>query len=183
MSGSTPAREAAGEHADARALGQVQELLAEQLELLLGDRRAALVDLGVHAGGRVEHRHVRARLLADAHEGVEDRLVVQRLDDPRARWRRRSRPVAITGWPRRLIARAMLTPLPPGIVVWSTVRCRRPGVKFGHLERLVERGVERDGDDHRSAPDRPSCQPSRCDGAVATTARPRHRAAARASQA
>ncbi len=36
-------------------------------------------------------------------------------------------PVAITGWPSRLIARAMLTPLPPGIVVWSTVRWRRPG--------------------------------------------------------
>ena len=40
-------------------------------------------------------------------------------------------PVAITGCPRRLIARAMLTPLPPGIVVCSTGRCRRPGVKFG----------------------------------------------------
>ena len=40
-------------------------------------------------------------------------------------------PVAITGWPSCLIARAMLTPLPPGIVVWSTVRCRRPGVKLG----------------------------------------------------
>ncbi len=27
--------------------------------------------------------------------------------------------------------RATLTPLPPGVVVWSTVRWRRPGWKFG----------------------------------------------------
>jgi hypothetical protein len=42
-----------------------------------------------------------------------------------------AKPVAITGCPSRLSARATFTPLPPGIVVWSTVRCRRPGVKFG----------------------------------------------------
>src|SRR5436190_2901522 len=40
-------------------------------------------------------------------------------------------PVATTGRPRRLIARATLTPLPPGIVVWATLRCRRPSRKFG----------------------------------------------------
>ena len=40
-------------------------------------------------------------------------------------------PVAITGCPRRLSARAMLTPLPPGIVVCSTDRWRRPTLKFG----------------------------------------------------
>src|SRR4030088_690950 len=41
------------------------------------------------------------------------------------------KPVATTGRPRRLIARATLTPLPPGIVVWATLRCRRPSLKFG----------------------------------------------------
>ena len=43
------ARQAAGEHAHARALGQVQQLVAEQLELVRGDRRPALVDLGLDA--------------------------------------------------------------------------------------------------------------------------------------
>src|SRR3954471_11402732 len=40
-------------------------------------------------------------------------------------------PVAITGAPSRLSTRATLTPLPPGIVVCSTVRWRRPSRKFG----------------------------------------------------
>ena len=42
-----------------------------------------------------------------------------------------ARPVAITGWPRRLRARATLTPLPPAMVVCSTERWRRPSRKFG----------------------------------------------------
>ena len=79
-----PAREAAGEHADARALGQVEQLLAEQLELLRRDGRTTLVDLGVQPGGRVEHDRVGPRLVVDADEVVEDRLVAERLDDPRA---------------------------------------------------------------------------------------------------
>ena len=41
------------------------------------------------------------------------------------------KPVAITGWPSALSTRATLTPLPPGIVVCSTVRWRRPSRKFG----------------------------------------------------
>ena len=40
-------------------------------------------------------------------------------------------PVAITGAPSVLSTRATLTPLPPGIVVCSTVRWRRPSRKFG----------------------------------------------------
>ena len=40
-------------------------------------------------------------------------------------------PVAITGAPSVLSTRATLTPLPPGIVVCSTVRWRRPRRKFG----------------------------------------------------
>ena len=62
------ARQRAREHAHARALGEVEQLVDEQLDLLLGDLRAALVDLGLLAGRRVDHRGVRARLLADAHE-------------------------------------------------------------------------------------------------------------------
>ena len=42
-----------------------------------------------------------------------------------------AKPVAMTGWPSVLSVRATLTPLPPGIVVCSTVRCRRPRRKFG----------------------------------------------------
>ncbi len=42
-----------------------------------------------------------------------------------------AKPVAMTGWPSVLSVRATLTPLPPGIVVCSTVRCRRPSRKFG----------------------------------------------------
>ena len=42
-----------------------------------------------------------------------------------------AKPVAMTGWPRVLSVRATLTPLPPGSVVWSTVRWRRPRRKFG----------------------------------------------------
>ena len=40
-------------------------------------------------------------------------------------------PVAITGAPSVLSTRATLTPLPPGIVVCSTVRWRRPSRKLG----------------------------------------------------
>jgi hypothetical protein len=45
------ARQGPGEHAEARSLGQVEQLVDEQLDLLLGDVRAALVDLGLLAGG------------------------------------------------------------------------------------------------------------------------------------
>ena len=51
-----------------------------------------------------------------------------------------ARPVAITGWPRRLITRATLIPLPPGIVTWSMLRCRRPCVKLGTSRVLSSAG-------------------------------------------
>jgi len=54
------ARQRPREHADLRAAGEIQELVAEQLDLVLGDARTALVDLGVLAARRVEHRRVRA---------------------------------------------------------------------------------------------------------------------------
>ena len=51
-----------------RALGQVEQLVDEQLDLVRRDLRALLVDLGLLAGRGVDHRGVRARLLADADE-------------------------------------------------------------------------------------------------------------------
>jgi hypothetical protein len=52
------------------------------------------------------------------------------------------RPVAITGAPSVLSTRATLTPLPPGIVVCSTVRWRRPSRKFG-TDRVLSMAVLR----------------------------------------
>ena len=92
----------------------------------------------------------------------------------RARWRS-------PAGPSRLIARAMLTPLPPGIVVWSTVRWRRPGREARHLERLVERRVERDGDDHRGLQASPTSAGASCGVAPRTlsaAARPSSRPSA-----
>src|SRR4051812_24798607 len=76
-------RQRAGEDDEVRPPREVEQLVAEQLELLARDRRPALVDLGLLAGGRIEHREVGARLLAYAHEVVEDRLLGELLDDPR----------------------------------------------------------------------------------------------------
>jgi len=47
-----------------------------------------------------------------------------------------AKPVAITGWPSALSVRAMLTPLPPAIVRWSTVRWRLPSLKLGTASDL-----------------------------------------------
>ena len=52
-----------------------------------------------------------------------------------------ARPVAITGCPRRLSARATFTPLPPGMVTWSRLRWRRPGVKLGTSRVLSNAGL------------------------------------------
>ena len=47
-----------------------------------------------------------------------------------------AKPVAMTGCPRAFSVRAMLTPLPPAPVRCSTVRWRRPGLKFGTASDL-----------------------------------------------
>src|SRR6202012_766396 len=96
-------------------------------------------------------------LVGDPNEVVEDRLVVERLDDAAAgraagkagRDHRLSQALdgggdvdALAAGHRRLIDRAMTA----------------PGSEAGDLERLVHRGVERDGDDHvasSSLPRRP----------------------------
>src|SRR5205085_8575897 len=141
------AGQAASEHTDLGALGQVEELVDEQLQLRRRDLRSALVDLGLVAGGRIDHRGRGARLLADAHEVVEDSLLGQVLDDARpgrpaghtrgdhrlAECLQRARDVdALSARHRRLLNSAMAPAQPEA---WDR-------------ERLVDRRVERDGDDH-----------------------------------
>ena len=130
MSASTPRGSEPAKTTMSAPAREVEQLVAEELDLRVGDRRPALVDLGRLAVRRVVDGHVRARLLADAHEVVEDRLLGELLDDAGA-GRPPANPVAITGWPSIFSARAMFTPLPPAIVVWSTVRWRRPSRKLG----------------------------------------------------
>ena len=141
------ARERAREHAHRRALGEVEQLVDEQLGLLLGDLRAALVDLGLLAGRRVDHRRVGARLLADAHEVAEHGQLRELVDDPRAGRAAReaggdhrraerlehARDVdALAARHRRLLHRAVAAPEP----------------EVRHGERLVDGRVEGDRDDH-----------------------------------
>ena len=78
------ARQRAGEDDDVGAARQVEQLVAEELDLLRAHRRAALVDLRLLAVGGVVDGRVGPRLLADAHEVVEDRLLGELLDDARA---------------------------------------------------------------------------------------------------
>src|SRR5215213_9266138 len=140
-------RQAAGEHADRRALGEVEELVHEQVELRLGHVRPVLVDLGLIAVRRVDHRRRGARLLAYTHEVVEDALLGQVLDDARPRGTagdagrdhrlaqgpQRARHVhALAARHRRLLDSAMTPPEP----------------EVGDSQGLVDGGVEGDGDDH-----------------------------------
>ena len=140
-------REAAGEDAHRRALGEVQQLVHEQLELALGDARAALVDLRLLAGGGVHDRRGHARLLADADEVVEDRLVGELLDDPDARGAARD-----AGGDHRLAQRLQgpchVHPLAARHrrLLHRAVAAAQAEVRDG--ERLVDRRVERDRDDH-----------------------------------
>ena len=146
-SGSTPRGSEPANTTIAAPRARYSELVAKQLDLPLGHRRTAFVDLGLFAGGRIEHRGVGARLLADAHEVVEDRLLGQLLDDVRPggaageaggdhrlpEGLQRARDV------HALAARAR--PLVHGAVAPS-----QPEVR--HRQRLVDRRVERDRDDH-----------------------------------
>src|SRR4051794_39518895 len=141
------ARQRAREHAHARALGQVEELVDEELDLVRRDLRALLVDLGLLARGGIDHRGVRARLLADPHEVAEHRELRELVDDAgagraareargdhgRAERLEHPRDVdALAARHRRLLDGAMAP--------------SEPEVRHG--ERLVDGRVERDGDDH-----------------------------------
>ena len=144
------ARQRAGEDDDVGAAREVEQLVAEQLDLLGAHRRAALVDLRRLAVRRVEDGRVRARLLADADEVVEDRLGGELLDDPRAR-----RAAREAGGDDRLAERLERA----GDVDALAARHRRlldgampasePEVRHG--QRLVDRRVEGDGDDHATS--------------------------------
>ena len=133
--GLDPPRQRAREHHDRGAPGEVHELVLEQFDLALGHLGAAFVDLGLLAGGGIEHRGIGPRLVADADEVVEDRLLGQLLDDVGP-----GRPAGEAGGDHRLAeafrVRAMLTPLPPAAVRCSTVLWRRPGLKFGTASDL-----------------------------------------------
>ena len=113
------------------ALREVEELLDEALDLVGGHLGAALVDLGLLAGGRVDDREVGPRLARDPREVVEDRLLGEALEDPRAGRRRRRGRWRSPGRPSSFSARATLTPLPPATVRDSTARWRWPSRKFG----------------------------------------------------
>src|SRR3954447_7171672 len=58
-------RQRPGEDDDVGAARQIQQLVAEELELLARHRGPALVDLGLLSGGRVQDGQIRPRLLAD----------------------------------------------------------------------------------------------------------------------
>ena len=145
------ARQRAGEHDRRRAPGEVAELVEQDLELVAGDLRAPLVDLGVGARGRVDDGRRRARLVADPDEVVEDRLLRQLLDDPRAR--------AAAGEPGRDDRHVEPLQRPrdvDALAAGEREHAARP-VPVPELEdrdgqRAVERGVEGDGDDHGDAP-------------------------------
>src|SRR5829696_2595208 len=117
------AREAAGDDADRGALRQVEQLVDEQLELGLGHVWAVLVDLGLLAAGRIHDGGGGARFLPDPHEVVEYPLLGEVLDDARP-----GGPAGHAG----LLDGAMAP--------------AEPEVRHG--ERLVDGGVECDGDDH-----------------------------------
>jgi hypothetical protein len=108
-----------------------------------------LVDLRLLAARGVDHGGRRARLLADPHEVVEDALLGQVLDDARAR-----RPARHTGRDHRLPQRAQrarhVHALAAGHrrLLDGAVTLAQPEVRHG--ERLVDGGVEGDGDDHRA---------------------------------
>jgi hypothetical protein len=142
-----PAREAARENADVGPLRQVQELVPEERDLGLAYPRPAFVDLSLLARGRIDHRGGSSRLLVDAHEVAQDRLHGELLADPRPRHAARE-----ASRDHRLAKRlqgagdvdALASRHRP--LLGGAVAATDPEV--GYRERLVDRGVERDGDDH-----------------------------------
>ena len=144
------ARQRAGEDDEVGAAREVVELLEQRLELLRRHLRAPLVDLGVRALGRVDDGGRGPRLLADPDEVVQDRLGGQLLDDPRAgpaageagRDDRHVEPLQRAGDVDPLAARERQH-LARAVAV--------PALEVRHGQRAVERGVERDGDDHRGS--------------------------------
>ena len=143
MSWSTSRGERARDTRICAPLGEVQELVAEQIDLqALVTAGPQLVDLGLLAGGRVQPGGVGARLPSECARSPRGSTPIGQQLDHAGPVGPPVNPVATTGRPRRLIARATLTPLPPGIVSLgdATVPAAEPEVR--DLQGLVDRGVE-----------------------------------------
>src|SRR6185312_3221598 len=166
------AREAAGDHAQLRAAREVEQLVAEQLHLALGDGGTALVDLRLHAGRRVEHGGVRARFLADADEVGQHRLGRERVDDARA-GRAAGEAGGDHGAPEQLDLARDVDALPAGHRRLRDRAMAAADAEVRHLERLVDRRVEGDRDDHDavsiSTRRRPLCRATRVRTTTTTT--------------
>ena len=144
------ARKRPGEHHDRGPTRQVEELVSKQFHLACRDGRSAFVDLRLLARRRVEHRGVRAGLIADAHEVVQDRLLRELLDDMRPRCPAR-KPGRDHGLSERLERTCDVDALAARHRALIDGSVTAPESKVRNGERLVDRRVERDRDDHRGS--------------------------------
>ena len=114
------------------------------------DARPALVDLGLLARGGVDHRGVGARLLADAHEVREHGELGELLDDARAG--RAAREAGRDhGLPERLEHARDVDALAARHLGLLDRAVAAAEAEVRDRERLVDRRVERDGDDHAAS--------------------------------
>ena len=121
------------------------------LDLVRLDARSLLVDLGLLAGRRVEHGGVGSRLLADANEVVQDRLLTELGDDLGSR-----RPALEAGRDHGLAERLEhprdVHALAAGQRAAFDGAVAAPEPEARYRQRLVDCRVEGDGDDHRCIP-------------------------------
>ena len=140
-------RQRAGEHAEPRARREVVEPLDEALDLLRADRRAALVDLGLLAGGRVDHRQVDPGLAGDPGEVGQHRLLAQLFEHAGA-----GRAAGEAGGDHGLAEQAEragdVDPLAAGDGAALDRAVAAPEPEVRHRDGAVDRGVEGDGEDH-----------------------------------
>ena len=140
-------RQRAGEHADLGAAGQVADPLEELLDLLRADRRAALVDLGLLAGGRVDHREVDPRLGGDPGEVGQHRLFAQLFEHPGP-----GRAADEAGGDHRAAEQAQGAGDVDALAAGDGAALDRPvaaaEAEVRHRDGAVDRRVERHGEDH-----------------------------------
>ncbi len=160
-------RERAGEDDDRRAPCQVDELVAEQLHLVRRDRRTPFVDLGLFSRRRVQDRGVGPRLVPDTDEVVEDRLLRQLLDDVGAR-RSAGEARGDDGLSEALQRAGDVDALAAGHRALFDGPVAPAEPEAGNGQRLVDRGVERDRDDHAGAP-APAWRPPAANDALGCT--------------
>ncbi len=144
-------RKRARQDADAGARGEVVEAVDEAHDLLGADGRAALVDLGLLAGGRVDHGQVDPRLSGYPREVGQHRLLAKLFEDPGT-----GRATDEPGCDHRLTEQAEragdVDPLATshGPALDRAVTAPEPEV--GNGNRPVDRGVESDCEDHCAPP-------------------------------